>query len=199
MSDHYFTEQPSVESRPEKIRAELRGRNFMFTTDQGVFSKGELDTGSELLVEEFMFPKVNGPIADVGCGYGAIGLPLAAETERAVWLFDVNERALALAEANRDVNGLANIHVQASDGLQNTPDQLYAAIVTNPPIRAGKAVVHRIFEEAAARLVSSGEFWVVIRKKQGAPSAKEKLATLFSEVELVKKNKGYYILKAVKY
>ena len=47
-------------------------------------------------------------------------------------------------------------------------------------------------------LVSSGELWVVIQKKQGAPSAIEKLKELFDEVELVDKAKGYFIIKGKK-
>ena len=42
-----------------------------------------------------------------------------------------------------------------------------------------------------------GEIWVVIQKKQGAPSAKKNLETVFGNVTIEKKDKGYYVLKAV--
>ena len=40
--------------------------------------------------------------------------------------------------------------------------------------------------------------WIVIQKKQGAPSAIKKLEELFDEVEVVDKKKGYYIIKSKK-
>ena len=45
------------------------------------------------------------------------------------------------------------------------------AILSNPPIRAGKDIVHEILEKAVEYLVPDGELWIVIQKKQGAPSA----------------------------
>ncbi len=74
----------------------------------------------------------------------------------------------------------------------------FDTIVTNPPIRAGKAVVHRIFEEGYELLEQGGSMWVVIQKKQGAPSAQAKLESLFEDVEEVTKDKGYRIFRAVK-
>lgn len=60
-------------------------------------------------------------------------------------------------------------------------------------------VVHAIFEKSAEHLKASGELWIVIQKKQGAPSAIEKLEELFDEVSVVQKKKGYYIIKAKKF
>jgi 16S rRNA (guanine1207-N2)-methyltransferase len=37
---------------------------------------------------------------------------------------------------------------------------------------------------------------IVIQKKQGAPSAIEKLETLFGQVDVVEKKKGYFIIRA---
>jgi 16S rRNA (guanine1207-N2)-methyltransferase len=75
---------------------------------------------------------------------------------------------------------------------------MYAAILSNPPIRAGKDIVHEILEKAVEYLVPGGELWIVIQKKQGAPSALKKLEEVFSEVEVVEKKKGYYIIKSKK-
>jgi 16S rRNA (guanine1207-N2)-methyltransferase len=71
-------------------------------------------------------------------------------------------------------------------------------VLTNPPIRAGKEVVHRIFTDAYDCLVEGGSIWVVIQKKQGAPSAMKKLESLYRDVVEVSKDKGYKILKATK-
>ncbi|KUP04799.1 16S rRNA methyltransferase [Bacillus coahuilensis p1.1.43] len=199
MGDHYFTNNPSVESKPTSFKFTLRGHSFTFKTDQGVFSKSEIDFGSRTLLECFKLPAVDGPFLDVGCGYGPIGLSLAKEDEnRQVHMVDVNERALSLAEENADLNNVQNVSIYRSDTLHSVKEESFAAILTNPPIRAGKKVVHDIFEQSFHKLRDGGELWVVIQKKQGAPSAMDKLEELFGEVEVVGKEKGYYILKAQK-
>jgi 16S rRNA (guanine1207-N2)-methyltransferase len=74
----------------------------------------------------------------------------------------------------------------------------FSSIITNPPIRAGKDIVFKIYEGSYERLAKNGELWVVIQKKQGAPSSKEKLTSLFGNCEIITRDKGYYILKSVK-
>ncbi|MFC3885283.1 class I SAM-dependent methyltransferase [Bacillus songklensis] len=200
MTEHYYSHQPSVASDRQTWNFTLRGNKLLFTTDQGVFSKREVDFGSRVLIEEFVFPDVEGPILDVGCGYGPIGLSLAKERS-SIWvnMIDVNERAIELAKLNAQRNGITNVHIFKSDCYSALkPENQYAAILTNPPIRAGKKVVHAILEGAVQHLLPNGELWVVIQKKQGAPSALEKLEGLFAEVEVVEKKKGYYIIRAKK-
>ncbi|WP_272032731.1 class I SAM-dependent methyltransferase [Oceanobacillus kimchii] len=198
MSEHYFSNNPQSKTSPRTWMYELRGRTFRFTSDIGVFSKNDIDFGSRLLIEQFQEPQINGDILDVGCGYGPIGLSLAAEfNEREVSMIDVNERAVELAKKNASANNVTNVIIQTSDLYSAIDDESrFAAVVTNPPIRAGKKVVHQIFEGAKELLLPNGELWVVIQKKQGAPSAKDKLDDLFGNVEIVKKDKGYFILKA---
>ena len=91
-----------------------------------------------------------------------------------ITMLDVNHRALALVEKNKKLNGIDNVIVKESDALSAVEDKSFDFILTNPPIRAGKETVHRIFEQALHRLDSNGELFVVIQKKQGMPSAKEK-------------------------
>ncbi|MBY0149384.1 class I SAM-dependent methyltransferase [Neobacillus niacini] len=199
MSEHYYSRTQKVESEPKYWDFTLRNQLFRFKTDNGVFSKKEVDFGSRLLIEAFKLPNVEGPVLDVGCGYGPIGLSIAKNyPERTVHMIDVNERAIELAKENAEQNSVKNIDVYESDTLKNVKELNFSAILTNPPIRAGKTTVHDIFEQSHAHLVSRGELWIVIQKKQGAPSAIEKLKQLFSTVETVDKSKGYFIIKAVK-
>ncbi len=200
LTEHYYSHQPSVASDRQTWDFTLRGNKLLFTTDQGVFSKKEVDFGSRVLIETFVFPEVKGPVLDVGCGYGPIGLSLAKDSPSvSVHMIDVNERAIELARLNAQKNNIANVHIFKSDcyDVLKADDQ-YAAILTNPPIRAGKKVVHAILEGAVQYLLPDGELWVVIQKKQGAPSALEKMESLFGEVEVVEKKKGYYIIRAKK-
>lgn len=111
-------------------------------------------------------------------------------------MVDINERAVALTEKNVKDNQVEAVVFQSS--LFERVSGEFAAIVTNPPIRAGKRVVQQIFTEAHQFLKSQGELWIVIQKKQGAPSALKMLQTLYDRVDVVAKKKGYYILCAKK-
>ncbi|WNB91980.1 class I SAM-dependent methyltransferase [Bacillus sp. NEB1478] len=199
MKNHYYSETPGTQSKREAWEFELKGNKFRFTTDAGVFSKKEVDFGSRVLIESFIAPEVTGDYIDVGCGYGPIGLTLAKEEpERIVQMVDINERAVELSKWNAQQNKIYNVKIKKSYLFSEVQDRDFAAVITNPPIRAGKAVVHQIFEEAYGKLRVGGELWVVIQKKQGAPSAIEKIEGLFGSVETIAKKKGYYILRAIK-
>ena len=199
MTEHYYSRNPEVDSKPAFWNYTLRGNSFRFKTDQGVFSKSEVDFGSRLLIESFVMPDIEGEILDVGCGYGPIGLSVAkSEPSRLVHMVDVNQRAIELAKENASSNQISNVKIYESDRLENVTDNNFCAILTNPPIRAGKTVVHDILVKSYEYLSSQGELWVVIQKKQGAPSAKDKMKEIFDEVEVVCKDKGYYILRAKK-
>ncbi|MCZ0755267.1 class I SAM-dependent methyltransferase [Anoxybacillus sp. J5B_2022] len=199
MSEHYYSKTPSSSHNPQTWNFTLRGNELTFTTDNGVFSKREVDFGSRLLIETFAEPAIDGAILDVGCGYGPIGLAVAKSfPNRQVEMIDINERAIELANKNKQINRISNAVVYESDLFGNVGDKTFAAILTNPPIRAGKKIVYSIFEQSVHHLLPQGELWVVIQKKQGAPSALEKLQSLFTDVEVVAKKKGYYIIKAKK-
>ncbi|MEH7108915.1 MULTISPECIES: class I SAM-dependent methyltransferase [Bacillaceae] len=199
MSEHYYSRTQKVESDPKYWDFQLRNRQFRFKTDNGVFSKREVDFGSRLLVESFILPEVDGPVLDVGCGYGPIGLSIAKEhPHKFVHMIDVNERAIQLSKENAALNGIDNVQIYESDRLNRVTELNFAAILTNPPIRAGKKIVHDIFVQSHEHLAEKGEIWVVIQKKQGAPSALEKLNELFSQVETVEKSKGYFIFRGIK-
>lgn len=199
MSDHYYSNKPQTESKPRQWKFTLLGHHFIFETDTGVFSKSEVDFGSRVLIDAFDMPKTVGDVLDVGCGYGPIGLSIAkTHPERFIHMMDINTRAIALAEKNAKLNGIQNVRIFESDGLDAVGDVQAAAILTNPPIRAGKETIFRFYDTSYEKLVEGGELWVVIQKKQGAPSTVSHLEEMFSEVEVVEKKKGYWIIRAKK-
>ncbi|MDN7243736.1 class I SAM-dependent methyltransferase [Planococcus sp. N028] len=199
MSQHYYSKNPQTKSNPREWTYTLRGEKFHFHTDAGVFSKGEVDFGSRLLIEAFRDSEVDGPLLDVGCGYGPIGMAIArAFPQKEVHMVDVNTRAIDLAKRNADKNGIQNVVIYESDGLASVKVEGFSAILTNPPIRAGKETIFRFYEEAYDKMASGGSLWVVIQKKQGAPSTQEKLEELFGEVRVADKKKGYFIFEARK-
>lgn len=198
MSQHYYSQQPEARHDRRSIDTVLRGKSLRFTSDAGVFSKGDIDYGSRVLIEAMEIAD-GAQVLDVGCGYGPIGISAAHLTPKGhVTMIDINSRAVELARENAQHNGIRNVTVMESDVLSAVQGRKFDVIVTNPPIRAGKAVVHGIFEQAYEHLNEGGTLWIVIQKKQGAPSAAAKLESLFAEVEEVGKEKGYRILKATK-
>lgn len=199
---HYYDKDPDVKSDVELFTYSYENHDIALKTDAGVFSKGKIDYGSDLLVNVFLQQHKSDTaknIIDVGCGYGPIGLMIAkVAPQHDVNMVDVNHRALSLAETNKQKNKLENVTIKESDGLSQVSNAYYDCIVTNPPIRAGKSVVHSILEDAFDKLKHEGMLYVVIQKKQGMPSAKKKMEETFSNVEVLEKSKGYYILRSVK-
>lgn len=198
MPQHYYSNQPDAQHDRRTIEEELRGTTYHFISDAGVFSKKGVDFGSKVLIEA-MSVLPGSKVLDVGCGYGPIGLVAARMAENGhVTMVDVNTRAIELAKENAQLNKITNVSIMESDLLAAVKDKNFDVILTNPPIRAGKETVHAIFEQAYDHLREGGALWVVIQKKQGAPSAKEKLEKMFGEVQEVTKEKGYRIFKALK-
>lgn len=191
----YFERQPDAAHDVRELRVSLLGTDFRFLADAGVFSKKQVDYGSRVLLDSLDFVP-GGSLLDVGCGYGPLGITLAKVQGLTVTMVDVNERALDLAIKNAQANG-----VEASVFASDVYDQVAGTlthIISNPPIRAGKSVVHRVIEEAPAYLESGGDLTLVIQKKQGAPSAKKKMEEIFGNCEIIRKDKGYYILRSEK-
>ena len=192
--DQYFTREPSSESRPVICQFEDRGRKYVFETDAGVFSKGEVDQGTEILLKAL--PDLEGDILDLGCGWGVVGTCLKGRNPDArIVMVDVNLRALELSRKNLSRNG-ASAEVLESDGFEGIRDRTFDAVVTNPPIRAGKEKVYEMLGDAAHSLKSGGQLFVVIRKQQGAESCMRYLKTLFDEVEKIDRSAGYWVLQA---
>jgi 16S rRNA (guanine1207-N2)-methyltransferase len=69
-------------------------------------------------------------------------------------------------------------------------------VITNPPIRAGKQVIYRLFSQSAEQLRPSGWLYLVIRKQQGAESCIKYLETIYGKVEKLDKSGGFWVLKA---
>ena len=191
MSEHYYTALPQSNHKPLSLSFAYRGNNLTFDTDSGVFSRTEIDRGTEVLLEALP-ESLNGSILDMGCGYGVIGISLAKSMKNVkITMVDINERAVALATENSKRNGV-NTEVLTGDGFSDILGQ-YDNILINPPIRCGKALIYQLFADAKTHLKQDGKLWLVIGKKQGAPSAKIYLSSLYDSVEVVEKKSGFWI------
>lgn len=194
MTEQYYTADPTCESRPIPCAFAYRGHGLRFETDAGVFSKGELDQGSRLLIDAL--PELSGDVLDLGCGWGPIGTAVGKANPAArIVMADVNHRAMALAQKNAAANGVT-AQVIESDGMAALMDRRFDAVITNPPIRAGKQVIYKMFADAAQTLNPGGALYLVIRKQQGAESCVKYLKGLYASVEALKKSGGFWVLRA---
>ncbi|HNZ08768.1 MAG TPA: methyltransferase [Bacillota bacterium] len=197
MQEHYYSRRPEVASSPETTSYKYIGRTFTFTTDAGVFSKGKVDRGTDLLLEALQGVSCES-FLDMGCGYGPVGVCYkAAHPETAVFMGDINERACELAEKNSSQNGVST-SVRQTDGFQAFEGIKFNCIAMNPPIRAGKEVLRRLMSEAKVALTGGGRLYIVIRTRQGASSMKDYLDGLFGNCEDVERGSGYRVLMSRK-
>lgn len=195
MANMYYEEHPDVAHDIHEITVELLGQTLRLLTDSGVFSKKMVDYGSQVLLNTLDFQQGE-RLLDVGCGYGPLGIALAKAQGLDVTMIDINQRAVALAQKNAEKNGVKAQIFQSN--LYDNVTGTFQHIISNPPIRAGKKVVHTVIEESIQYLDDGGDLTIVIQKKQGAPSAKVKMEDIFGNCEIIKKDKGYYILRSVK-
>ena len=195
MSKMYYAENPDAAHDIHELRVDLLGEKMTFLTDAGVFSKKMVDFGSQLLLK-CLEVNQGETVLDVGCGYGPLGLSLAKAYGVQATMVDINNRALDLARQNAERNKVEAMIFQSS--IYEQVEGKFDHVISNPPIRAGKQVVHEIIENSKDFLETGGDLTIVIQKKQGAPSAKSKMEDVFGNCEIVKKDKGYYILRSVK-
>ncbi|MFK4935973.1 class I SAM-dependent methyltransferase [Lactococcus garvieae] len=192
----YYEDNRDLAHDVQELSVELLGLSLHFLTDAGVFSKNAIDYGSRVLLDNFQ-PEGAITLLDVGCGYGTLALTLAKKYGLKATLVDVNSRALDLAKKNADENNIEVNDIFLSNIYDNVEGK-FDAIISNPPIRAGKEVVHTILSDAYEHLNDDGHLTIVIQKKQGAPSAQKKMKDVFGNCEIVAKDKGYYILRSYK-
>ncbi len=194
----YFNNDPNLVSNERKITYTFLGENISLISDNGVFSKNRVDFGTNVLLNSLEDLSNITSVLDVGCGIGTIGIAIGKKYKHLhVDMIDVNERAISLTNKNINNNKISNAKVYLSNLYTNVNNK-YDMIISNPPIRAGKKIVHGVVEEGYNYLNSNGFIYIVIQKKQGAESMKKKMEEVFNNVEVINKENGYYILKAVK-
>lgn len=193
MSEHYFTADPSVPFERVPLTAEVWGRELDLVSGSGVFAQGRLDIGTGVLLRETE-PPAAGRILDLGCGYGVIGLAIAAVVPGArITGVDVNERAVLLANENAARLGLTNFRAVASG--QADPEATYDEIWSNPPIRIGKPALHELLLTWLPKLVPGGRAVMVVGKNLGGDSLQRWLTEQGYPTERTGSAKGFRVLQ----
>lgn len=196
---HYFIEKQHSSSDYFEFEDTIADMKLKFRSCDSIFSKDEIDEGTRTLLNT-VFDKVElkGNGLDLGCGYGVIGISIIKKLGLNCDMIDVNGTAVDLALNNLMINGVrSGAKVFKSNGFENV-NQNYDFIVTNPPIKTGKALLFELMEGCYNHLNIGGTLMLVIRKKHGEESLKKKLTELFGNCEILKRNKGFYILHCVR-
>lgn len=197
MSNQYFENNPNIKSVPFFLDFYFYKHKLTFKSDNGVFSKHSVDFGTNLLLKNVSLNNTD-RLLDMGCGIGIMGISLAKMyPDIKVDMVDVNLRAIELVKENIISNGICNAQVFESNTYSKVTGE-YDVIVTNPPIRAGKSVVHDIVLNGKNHLTNGGKIYVVIQKKQGAESCLKAMKEVYTSVDVIDKDKGYFIIKAIK-
>ena len=193
---YYFDKTTNVESNESIIRVEIYNRFYTFKTDNNVFSKRGLDFGTRTLLENIDIKNIKGDVLDFGCGYGPIGIIIKSFSSSTVDMIDINERAINLARKNASINNVM-VNIFSSD-IYSSITKKYDYIITNPPIRVGKEILYKILVDAKKYLKEDGHLIFVINKDQGAKSTAKYLEG-FYKVEILKKNKGFFVIDCQNY
>ena len=191
---HYFEARPAVPSRPRTLRLHLGDLDLKLQSDRGVFGSKGVDAGTLILLKEAPPPPPAGDILDLGAGYGPIAIALARRAPKAhVWAVDVNERAIELAQANAATAGATNVTAGTPEAVPQ--DLSFDAIYSNPPVRVGKAPLHRLLDEWLPRLKPAAAAYLVVQRNLGSDSLAMWLRERGYQVTRLKSKKGYRVLE----
>ena len=188
---NYFVNDDNLKSEIREFKINFLNQDFIFKTDNGVFSKGELDYGTYLLLTTVLNLDIKGKVLDLGCGYGAIGVVISKLKNTKVTMVDVNKRAVHLSKMNVSDNKCDCLVIN-SDGYLNVSDK-FDYIITNPPIRVGKTKLYELMIDSKNYLNENGVIYLVIRKEQGAKSFIKDMSEYYN-VNVLEKSKGFYII-----
>lgn len=195
--EHYYVEKPRCELRIKTAILKLKnGRIYQFQTPSGVFSFGEIDKATRILIEHC---QIHGKkVLDLGCGYGVIGIVLKSEyPDLEIYMSDINERAVEFTKINAKKN---NVDVVIKHGAFFEPwkDDTFDLILMNPPLAAGKETVLKLIKGSFEHLNNGGSLQAVAHHNKGGSYVKRTMGEIFGNVEDIHKEGGIRIYKSVK-
>ena len=198
--NHYFKDSNNKENRYFNFYANLDDTEFKIRSSDNVFSKNSVDYGTRVLLRTIKdnYIEIKGEVLDFGCGYGIIGMYLKTIYPNiSLCMSDITNIAIELTKHNLKDNNINDVDVIKSDLFENIIKK-FNYIITNPPIKVGKHVLIKIINEGKEKLKDNGQLILVIKKKHGKDSIKKEMKNVFGNVDILKREKGYYVLKSVK-
>ena len=175
---------------------EISGTLVTIKSLPGVFSHGEFDLGTQLLLDSL--PDLHGKVLDFGCGAGVIGSVLAARhPEIELEMCDISAFAIASSRATLKENGLKG-KVFASDVYSDTTNN-YDFLISNPPFHSGLdtsySATEALLEQAPQHLSDQGKLYIVANSFLKYPPIIEAAFGNFSTINKTTKFAIYYAYK----
>ena len=179
------------------FRAGMRGSELTFHSTWGLFSPRRIDDGTWMLAERMDLSPEQTTL-DLGCGYGAIGVAVAACCPGGeVHMVDKDFVAVRYAEKNARVNGLTNCRAYLSNAFSDVPDVRFDNIASNLPANVGREMLYIILSGAHGRLKPGGRLYVVtvagLRK-----FIQRNFIDIFGNYKKLKQGKTYAVGMAVR-
>lgn len=183
---------------PPVIEMDLPGRPLQVTSAWGLFSAKGIDEGTALLLNELVLLPPRDRVLDFGCGYGALGLALAALWPDAnVVLLDKDVLAVETAQSNIAQNELANARAVLSPGFRDAPDGPYDLIVANLPAQAGNEALDEILINAWERIAPGGSL-VVVAVNGLRRYLRRRLEAIFGDYHKARQGPRHTIAQAIR-
>ncbi len=176
------------------IKTKIKGIDFVFETNDRVFSPKDIDLGTLSMLSVVDFQQTD-KVLDLGCGYGVVGI-LAAKIvgEDNVVMIDIDEDAIKLSKKNACLNNVSGIKILKSNGFANLDEKDFTLILSNPPYHADFSVAKMFIEKGFNRLCIGGKMYMVTKRKKWY---KNKLIAIFGGVKIWELN-GYFVFMSIK-
>lgn len=146
----------------ETFEQSTLGASLSLRVPHDVFSTQRIDEGTLLLLENLASGTPQS-VLDMGCGYGALGLPVAAKFKEAVVeMVDRDLLAVSFSEQNARNNGLSNVRAYGSLGFRDVIRDRYDWILCNVPARIGRPFIQNLVQGGRVRLNPGGDLRLVV-------------------------------------
>jgi len=175
----------------------INGTELQICSLPGVFSYGELDKGSELLLENLP-ENLTGSLLDFGCGAGVIACYLLKKHPHlCIDLIDINSYALASAKLSLTENNLQG-NVFPSNVFSDVNNK-YDLLISNPPFHSGKETDYHAAEtfisQSPTHLKNKGILSIVANKFL---KYEPLLQNAFTNMKLTNENNKFKVLTCIK-
>jgi 23S rRNA (guanine1835-N2)-methyltransferase len=185
---------------PDLVGKEYRYEDMVLQNLPNLFSRSRVDEGTELLLSTFGDLGAKVEILDLACGNGLIGLMLQKAMPQANLTFlDESYQAVNCARQNFQSHTTKSARFLVGDGLSEYSGPPFDLITLNPPFHeehsVGDSTAWRLLQGAHRHLRDGGELRLVGNRHLAYHA---KLKRIFGNSEVLKSNRKFVVLRALK-